>query len=281
MKLTRLRNMIGVEVQRVLIQPWFWLAVLAIALIKFIDTFCSPERYSLIFVKNLKELSVLNLYALQSNETFLAYASFCICAFPVAGNFVQDYRNNRLSTLLPRESYLEYALTQTVITVCMSALCMILGGCICVLAACIFLHLPFATERIMGMYSQGRSALLATGHPYLYYLFWELRYGAQAAFFSLLTLLASIWIKDRQFVVIFPMIVRYFFFMLLLPSYEMLVAFPAVELICPKNIFDSLFYIGYFRGNDILTSMYAIFIVCLLGGVITCLLNMVLKRWRN
>lgn len=96
MKLIRLMHMVGTEMRRVLMQPWFWLAACGVAMIKFLDVFCRDVYYYNIFVVGNRDISVLSLFAIIPPDTFWWFANFCLCAFPVVGNFVQDYKNNRL-----------------------------------------------------------------------------------------------------------------------------------------------------------------------------------------
>lgn len=277
MKPSRLYHMIRAELRRVFVQPWFWLAIPIIALIKFAQTFCT-EQFNEIFVLHRKVWSVLRLYTTDHN-TFLTYVAFCLCVFPVAGNFVQDYKSNRLSSLLLRSSYLEYAFTQVIVTVIISSLCMFLGDCICIITGCVGLKLPFATDYIMGIYAEGQNDLLATGHPYLYFFFWELRYCSQVAFFAELTLLVSIFVRDAQFIVIFPMIAKYFFWYFLVAPTKILIDFPHIVFFTPVSIYDYTTLL--FGSNDVLSGLYAVFFTCLVGVLIAFALNAFLIRWRR
>lgn len=264
-RMIRLMRMCGEETRRILLQPWFYLCVAGVFLIRFMGCFCS-EYYDVFFVENDRSLSMLGVYIACSDDSYLGYASFCLCAFPVVGNFVQDYKSKRFPVLLPRIGKWSYAGAQVFVTIAAAAFCMFFGDVLCIIFGCFGMGLPFCKTPFTS------EVLLQQEHYVLFFLFHEVQYCMQASFFALLTLASSIIIRDEKFIVTLPMIFRYFitcFF-----NHESFSWLPV--LLSPKQIY--YFNYGLFQDHIVWQAVYALFFTICVGSLVVMQLKWTIGR---
>ncbi|MGN0299138.1 MAG: hypothetical protein ACI4C1_08175 [Lachnospiraceae bacterium] len=217
---------------------------------------------------------MINIYVSgNGDETFLMYVAFCICNFIVSGHFLTDETCNRLGSILVRSSYWQYVCTEVIIVALGNGLCMLLGDLLCLLLGCSIFGLPLIEQfALVGE----RTAFMENGHPILYLIFWELRFCCQAAFWGEITLIFSIFIKNTQYLIIFPMIARYFFWSFLIPSSQLLQTFPLIQFFSPKSVY--WFTISFLAGNDIAIGLYALAFTFITQLIAAIILNKYLRR---
>lgn len=256
------------EVKRVFQQPWIYLGVMGVFLVRFMGTFCSEVSYEQIFVLDNRQLDVLNLFILYSDDSFLGFTSFCLCAFPVVGNLMTDYKSGRLNTILLRSKRRHYAEAKVFSVITVPALCMFWGDVLCIVSGTAFLRMPFFSA------SFNSDPLLEQGHYILYFLFHELQYSMQASFYALLTLAVSVWVHEVQFLVALPMILRYFAIYFVNSYYCPWLP----EMLSPRSIYIAGLL---FHDQMALEACYAFFYTLCIGILVMALLVSFLKKQRR
>lgn len=203
-------NLLYASMVRVLQQPWFYLCVAGITLLKFICAFSEETNFISIFVENNRTIGIFYLIDRYNwdapSVTYLYYITVCLAAFPVIANYIQDEKNNRMSSLLPRAGYESYGVAQVFTAFIGSFLCMFLGDNLLAAIGHWIIGLPFFHTS-----PWESSDFLESGRYVAWWLLRELQYGLNASFLAVLSLAVSFVVRDTQFVTILPMILQFFF----------------------------------------------------------------------
>lgn len=255
-KSARFFGMLQQEFIRVLIQPWFWFAILGCAVLQFVCVFGGGENYQMIFEQGTRSLSLCSPTD-SFWQSFLAYVPFCLCAFPFVGSVIRDDRYNHTNMLILRSGCITYALVQTIVTFLGAFLCMTAGGILFLLAGHFGLGLPFYDTE--GTYMAGNLVAM------------RIQTGMQASFYAMAAMVVSYVVKDMQFVTVFPMVLLYFTMYFLNSA-----ATPLPKWLDPKVIYVHGW--GMFMGDDTAQCIYAVFFTVMAMFAAVFFLYFILKR---
>lgn len=254
MKKIRMLNIIYSECMRIFKQPIIWIAIVGIAIIRFVTGFSGPDVCKLIFEFGIKEESLLCIDYMWGRASFLSYGAFGLAALPVVGNYLEDYKSGRLSMVLTRLGKRQYVFMRIIMVVLIVSICMFMGNIIYMLAGHYLIGLPYASERE----NMVNSNLLADGQMFAFWFVTEVQNCMQASFYAFISLGLSLFIKDSQFIIVLPMILRYFFVFL---WNELNISWLPTWL-SPRAIY--LHNNGIFTGNDIAQCLYSVvFTICI------------------
>jgi hypothetical protein len=259
------------QILRVVTQPWYWICAAATGIILLLEMIGCDDNYKYFFEYGT-EFSLLSYSFLSRLDSFWGFLAFCFCSFPVTNLYIQDYRNNRLSSILTRQSTGNYAAVQIIVTVLGTAACMFLGSVIFMALGHWGLHLSWVRE---GSEVFVDGLLLESGHKFAFWLTTQIQFCMMAAFCGLCSLLVSILIKDSQFVIVFPMIVQYFLMFFL--KNGIITWLPSA--IAPGNVY--MYNNGLFLGDEIKQCLYSVAYTIIAAAVAGILFYAGLRRQKG
>ena len=268
MKVSKLINLIYSECIRIFKRPVIWCAILGISIIKLVSALSGPYVYTLIFDMGIREDSLLNLDYIWGKYTIISFVIYALAALPVISNYYEDYKSGRLKLVLSRASKTEYIIMRLFMVILIVSVCIIMGSVMYMILGQLLLGLPYVKETA----SPNNSQLFSQGHIFVFWLVSELRNCMEASFYAVISLGVSLFIKDSQFIIVLPAILRYFF-MCFWNEYSITwlpkCMSPRAIYIYPDKLFIS---------NEIMQCVYSVLFTVCIAVSIGWLMNIHLRK---
>lgn len=185
---------------------------------------------------------LISLYMLNGSTMFLGF-TFIVTIIPYAGAFCDDYNSGFLIPFMGRTTGMGYAVGTASACGVSAFLCTFLGQVICLLFYNIFIPLNNHSQYTYSDYS-----LVEAGRYILFLLCFIVLYSLRAAFFALVSLLVSTFVKNKYIIFSIPLIM---YFLLMKFGYGVL------NLPGYLNVLGIYFGFTFGEDNEVISVLYA------------------------
>jgi hypothetical protein len=205
-----MRNMlrlIKADLKRAISNRVFWICVIGIALLEIMDVL--PVVLSTVTMDGWRirtSYTIVDLFQIGGGLTLYNLLTITLCVIPFTGCYCDDTSNNMVTSIVTRSSYGKYS--ASMLTTCgISAFtCAILGEIL--FTVILLLIAPLSNEASFYNYETWQT--LVDGHMWLFVILRILLRGLRGAFFALVTMMVSAFVRDKFFLFSMPTILYYF-----------------------------------------------------------------------
>lgn len=262
-------NYIYAECARIFTQPLIWVSIIGIGFIKLINLMGNSYVYDVVIKDGIKEMGLLNSDHMWGKDTFLGYVTYCLAALPVVGGYIDECISGRINNILTRISKLNYIIGHIFIVTFVVSVCTLLGNALFMVLGHYSFDMPYVD--VNNIFSES-SDLQRNGQWFTFWIVTEIQNCMQATFYTLLAVAVSLFIKEKQFIVVLPMIFRYIF---LYFFNEHIISWIPMWL-SPRSIY--LYNHGMYIGNDIAQCVYSIVFTMCVCICVAIMMYMCLRR---
>lgn len=190
-----------VNLKQILTGKVFWLCVCGVVLLEFLDS--APAMYQS-FYEDADGMhfssSVVNIFML-GGMTLYHLLVCTVCIFPYAGSYCDHKQSGYLVSILNRISLSGYAVSSMVTCALSAFLCMMAGEALFIGGLCLMMPVHVSDME----FYQGSWQSLENGWFGLFFLYRIVLRSLRAAFFAMISLVMSAYVRNKFFVMSVPM----------------------------------------------------------------------------